>query len=92
MKTLEDIVIKVDQINDFMECIENAMITVAAEEGCGDNMKKLHNLVYILMNQLRTLGEELDEANGHIRVCNAIVASRHVRELETELERLKQGA
>lgn len=90
MRTLENIVIKVDQINDFMECVEDVMISTADEEGFGNSMKKLHNLVYILMDQLQTLGKDIEEANGHIKVCNAIMASAHVRAMELELAELRR--
>lgn len=92
MRTLEDVIVKFDQINDYMDCIEDAMISAADESGMSDGMKKLHNLVYILMDQLRAVGEDLNEANGHITVCNAILASAHVRAMETELKELRAKA
>ena len=88
MRTLEDVIIKMDQVNDFMYTIEGAMID-AAPDAQDAGTRRLHSLVYILMDQLQTIGEDLEEANGHIKVCNAILASAHVRELEEELNELR---
>ena len=90
MRTIEDVIIKVDQLNDFMICVEDAMIAAASEsEEMTPSMKRLHSLVYVLMDQLAEVGNDLTEANGHIKVSNAILASGHVKELESELARLR---
>lgn len=88
MRTLEDVIIKVDQVNSFMDTIEGAMIDAAPDES-DPGAKRLHNLVYILMDLLQAIGKDLNEANGHIRVCNAILASAHVRDMEAELKELR---
>ena len=93
MRTLEDVIVKVDQLNDFMICVEDAMIAAANESDTGEEMapgmKRLHSIVYVLMDQLAAVGKDLEEANGHITVRNAILASAHVRQMEAELARLK---
>ena len=88
MRTLEDVMIKVNQVNDFMYVIEGAMID-AAPDKLDASTKRLHNLLYVLMDQLRDIELDLDEANGHITVCNAIMAAAHVREMESELKELR---
>lgn len=89
MRTLDDIVIKVDQLNDFMYFVEGAMLEATADEEMEDSAKRLHNLVYILMDQLHSLGGDLDEVNGHIKVCNALYAAGNLRGKEAEIEELK---
>ena len=90
MRTLEDVIVKIDQLNDFMICVEDTMIDAESEcEEMTPSMKRLHSIVYVLKDQLAAVGEDLDEANGHIKVSNAILASAHVRALEDELARLK---
>lgn len=88
MRTLEDVIIKVDQVNSFMDTIEGVMIDATPDES-DPSAKRLHNLMYLLMDLLRAIGDDLAEANGHIHVCNAILASAHVREMEAELKELR---
>lgn len=88
MRTLEDAIIKVGQVDDFMYMIEGAMID-AVPDAQDASTRRLHSLVYILMDQIRAIKEDLEEANGHITVCNAIFAAGHVRELEAEIKRLR---
>jgi len=89
MKTLDSVILKVEQINDFMVCIDDAMIDASEESGMNKSMDRLYSLVSILEDLLHNVSEELDEANGHIKVCNSILASAHVQQLEAELAELR---
>jgi len=90
MKTLEDIILRLDQMDSLMFSIEDAML--AAAENGGNDTKKLHNLVYILWEQLQQVTKEATELNGHIEVCNAVYAVHRVEELKNELAELKKDA
>ncbi len=88
MKTLEDVIIEVEQANDLMYAIEGAMIDATPDEQ-DVSTRRLHNLTYILMGLLKNIGEDLEEAAGHVKVCNVILASAHVREMEKKLRDLQ---
>lgn len=90
MRTLDDVVIKVDQLNGFMYFVESAMLEATANEGMTDSAKRLHNMIYILMDQLQQLEHDLDEATGHIKTCNVLYAVGNLRGKEAEIVELKR--
>lgn len=47
MKTLEDIIMKMDQLDSLMYSIETAMLD-AAPADAGEKVIRLHNLIYLL--------------------------------------------
>ena len=89
MKTLDTLIIKMEQLNSLMHSIESTMLEADAEDIKAT--KRLHNLVYLLWDHLQQLAKDATEVNGHIKVCNAIFAVNHVDELKAEIERLKKG-
>lgn len=91
MKSLESILLKLEQVDSLMYSIEGAMIEVADEE-LNDEAKRLHNLIYLLWNQLQQITKEVIEVNGHIEVCNAVYAVNRVEELRRELAEMKNEA
>lgn len=91
MKTLENIILKLEQMDSLMFSIEGAMIE-AAEEDLSNETKRLHNLIYLLWEQLQQVSKDVGEVNGHIEVCNAIYAVNRVEELKQELAELKKEA
>ncbi len=91
MKTLEDIIMKMDQLDSLMYSIETAMLD-AAPADAGEKVIRLHNLIYLLWEQFLQARADIDELNGHIEVCNAVYAVNRVREMQDEIERLKRGA
>lgn len=88
MSTIENVAIKVGQINDFMYFVESAMIDADGAEG-GEETRRLHNMVYLLMDMLEGLENDVDELDGHRRVCDAIYAVNHVNQMKAEIERLR---
>ena len=80
MRTLEGVAVKVDILNDYIEIVTEAMETAGADGEMTPSMKRLHSLVYLLGDQIKAIGQCLDEASGHFKVCNAI----HVVELQRE--------
>lgn len=83
---------KVDQINDFMPSIEDAMIAAADPDANRHEMNRLHNLIYILMEQTESLKELMSAVQGDIIVCDAIYAVNDVNKLRAELDELKANA
>lgn len=90
MKTLDDVIIKADQLDSLMYAIEGQMLQAADDEG-GEGMLRLHNLFYLLWDQLKQISADITEVNGHIKVCNTILAMNHVEDLKAEIGILKQG-
>lgn len=91
MKSLENITIKLEMMDSLMFSIEGAMIEATTEE-LSDETKRLHNLIYLLWEQLQQVTKDVGEVNGHIEVCNAIYAVNRVEELKRELVELKKEA
>lgn len=91
MKSLENIIMRLETMDSLMFSIEGAMIEAAAEE-LSDKTKRLHNLIYLLWEQLQQVTKDAGEVNGHIEVCNAIYAMNRVEELKRELAELKKEA
>lgn len=91
MKSLENIIIKLEMMDSLMFSIEGAMIEATTEE-LSDETKRLHNLIYLLWEQLQQVTKDVGEVNGHIEVCNAIYAVNRVEELKRELVELKNEA
>ena len=91
MKSLENIIIKLEMMDSLMFSIEGAMIEATTEE-LSDETKRLHNLIYLLWEQLQQVKKDVGEVNGHIEVCNAIYAVNRVEELKRELVELKKEA
>ena len=91
MKSLENIIIKLEMMDSLMFSIERAMIEATTEE-LSDETKRLHNLIYLLWEQLQQVTKDFGEVNGHIEVCNAIYAVNRVEELKRELVELKKEA
>ena len=79
---------KMQQIDSLMYSVESAMID-AAPEGGGEAVTRLHNLVYLLWDQLKQIGEDMEKLNGHAKVCNAVFAVNDVDEMRATIERLK---
>ena len=88
MKTFDDILLKLDQLDSFMYSIESAMIE-AAPEGGSEQVIRLHNLIYLLWDQLKQVAADTAELNGHVKVCNAVYAANKVDEMRATIERLK---
>lgn len=91
MKSFESILLKLEQVDSLMYSIEGAMINATVEELSTED-KRLHNLIYLLWDQLQQITKEVTEVNGHIDVCNAIYAVNRVEELKRELVELKKEA
>lgn len=92
MATLETTAIKIGQINDFMYSVETAMLEAAEDVSADkpfDRTRRLHNLIYQLMDMLEGLEKDVDELNGHRRVCDAIYAVNHVNQMKEEIKELK---
>lgn len=90
MKSLENIILKLEQMDSLLFSIEDVML--AAAENGGNDTKRLHNLIYLLWEQLQQVAKDANEVNGHIEVCNAIYAVNRVEELRRELAELKNEA
>ena len=90
MKSLESVIQKLDQLDSLMYSVEGALID-AAEEIIGSETKRLHNLFYLLWEQLQQVTKDVEEVNGNIEVCNAIYAVNHVEEMKRELAELKKA-
>ena len=66
MKTLEDIIMKMDQLDSLMYSIETAMLD-AAPADAGEKVIRLHNLIYLLWEQFLQARADIDELyNGLI--------------------------
>lgn len=91
MKSFDDVIAKMKQIDSLMYSIETAMLDAAPAEH-DEKVMRLHNLIYLLWEQLSQAQADIDELNGHVAVCNAIYAANRVREMQEEIERLKRGA
>ena len=91
MMNFDDILVKLEQVDSLMYSVEGAMIAAAPEDG-GAEVTRLHNLVYLLWDQLRQIAEDTKELNGHVKVCNAIYAVNKVDEMRATIERLKGNA
>jgi hypothetical protein len=79
------------KIDALLYSIEGAMLDAAAETGMTETVERLHNLIYVLMDEFQALTAAIEAAQGDERVCNVILASEHVRKMEAELERLKKA-
>jgi hypothetical protein len=79
------------KINALLYSIEEAMLEAAGETGMTEKTERLHNLIYVLMDEQQALTAALEAMQGDAKVCNAILASRYVREIEAELKSLKKA-
>ncbi len=93
MKNLDNICIKFNHVNEsLMYALETALInTQETKEAAELSIKRAMDLFYIVWDSLNQIEKELDELNGHIKVCNAVYAVNRVNELKEELEALKSG-
>ena len=91
MKTFDDILVKMGQLDSLMYSVESAMIEAAPEDG-GEEVIRLHNLIYLLWDQLKHVTADTEELNGHVKVCNAVYAVNKVDEMRATIERLKGNA
>ena len=55
-------------------------------------MIRLHNLIYLLWDQLKQVTADTEELNGHVKVCNAVYAVNKVDKMRATIERLKGNA
>lgn len=87
MKNLDDIIIKMEQIDSLLYAMEGALL----EENEDDHKtkKQSHNLFYLLWENFSRLQNDTEELNDHISVCNAVFAVNRVEELKQELSDLK---
>lgn len=96
MKNLENVCLKLNQVNDsLMYALETALINVNERETDEDNEKAIKrslDLFYIVWDSLTQIEKDLDELSGHIKVCNAVYAANHVNELKSELASLRGEA
>ena len=90
MNNIDNAALQIGKIKALTECVEDAMISAASETGLTEEVEKMHNLFYALMDAKELLFEALEAAQGDSRVCNVILTINHVRELEEELARLKK--
>ncbi len=63
MKSSEDIILKLEQLDSLMYCIEGEAIAV---DEAGGDMRHLHNLIYLLWDQLREVTKKVNELNAQI--------------------------
>ena len=85
MMDFETILCKLDKMDSLMYAIEGEMI--AADEA-GKDMKHLHNLVYILWEQMQQVTKGVEKLRGGPKDRNAIYPVSYVEELEKEIEEL----
>lgn len=90
MNNIDNAALQIGKIKALTECVEDAMISAASETGLTQEVEKMHNLFYALMDAQELLFEALEAAQGDSRVCNVILTINHVKELEEELARLKK--
>lgn len=90
MNNIDNAALQIGKIKALTECVEDAMISAASETGLTEEVEKMHNLFYALMDAQELLFEALEAAQGDSRVCNVILTINNVRELEEELARLKK--
>lgn len=81
MKTLEDIIMKMDQLDSLMYSIETAMLD-AAPADAGEKVIRLHNLIYLLWEQFLQARADIDELNGHIEVCISDIQAGRIDRLQ----------
>ena len=69
MKTFDDILVKMGQLDSLMYSVESAMIEAAPEDG-GEEVIRLHNLIYLLWDQLQggSIGNAVAAAAGAVVV------------------------
>ena len=93
MKNLDNVCIKLNQVNEsLMYALETALVDEwGTEEAAERSIKRARDLFYIVWDNLNQIEKDLDELNGHIKVCNAVYAVNRVNELKEELETLKSG-
>lgn len=89
MKNLDEMIIKMEQIDSLMYAFEGAILNADETFGENNEKKQVHNLFYLLWEQLQQVQKDAEELNGHIGVCNAIYAVNRVEELKQELAELK---
>ena len=85
MIDFENILCKLDQMDSLMYAIEGEMIAV---DEAGSDMKHLHNLVYILWEQLQQVNKDVEKLRGGPKDRNAIYQVSYVEELEREITEL----
>lgn len=85
MIDFENILCKLDQMDSLMYAIEGEMIAV---DEAGSDMKHLHNLVYILWEQLQQVNKDVEKLRGGPKDRNAIYQVSYVEELEREIAEL----
>lgn len=87
MKNLDDIIVKMEQIDSLLYTLEGAL----PEENEDDPKTKsrLHNLFYLLLENFSRLQNDAEELNDHIGVCNAVFAVNRVEEPKQEIADLK---
>lgn len=88
MKTLEDVIVRLDIMESLAYSVEGYINEMAAE-GASATARRAQSLFCLLMEQISTAQEEANEVDGHIKVCNAVYAVNRVEELRAEIERLK---
>jgi len=86
-KTIDDIIIDLEQIDSFMYAFEGMLL-----EADGNNaaLIRAQNMFYILWKQLQQSKNDALEVNGHIKVCNAVYAVNRVKDLKEELAELRE--
>lgn len=89
MKTLDDVVIRLEMMNTLAASMEDAIDAAITASDMSPEALKVQHLFYILLEQINQAKEEANEVAGHIQVCNAILAADRVRAMQRELEELR---
>lgn len=89
MKTFDDIVVRIGAMDSLANSIEKAIDNTIFEAGMLPGLEHVQNLFYILIEQIGSAKEDIDEIAGHIEVCNAVYVVNRVEELKAAIERLK---
>ena len=93
MKDWDMVARKLEQLS----ALTYAMLTEAEntaefieEETELEAVDRLQNLIYLMLDELDQVKAAVHEANGHLRVCNALQQAAYMRNLEQENAELKQ--
>lgn len=89
MKTLDDVVIRLEMMNTLAASMEDAIDAAITASDMSQEALKVQHLFYILLEQINQAKEEAGEVAGHVQVCNAILAADRVRAMQRELEELR---
>lgn len=89
MKTLDDVVIRLEMMNTLAASMEDAIDAAITASDMSQEALKVQHLFYILLEQIDQAKEEVGEVAGHVQVCNAILATDRVKAMQRELKELR---